>query len=271
MDAKYLFLLSLVTLMIGIQIYAYKDKLFGNQNNSNENESIDYSKETNIKRKSYFEDFTNEFSPSDTFKLYYFKINGRAAIARAIFSFANVKFENILIESDQWKKMKPEPLFEFGQVPILVHNKKTLSQSKAIFLYLARLFNLYGKTLDDKYQIDSLLNSHDDISKFYYPYIYPQTEDEKKNPKVYKEKFEAEFKRILLIYQKRYMNFGIKKYFLGDYFSLADIYLTVEMNIFASTLGGVEYIIQNARVLGRYIQRIMKDELKKYYATYFIK
>ena len=262
MDAKYLFLFSLVMLIIGIQIYAFKEKIFPNLTTGNN------SKET--KRTNYIENFSNEYKESDIFKLYYFKFNGRAALARAIFSYANVKFENVLIEMDKWPKMKPEPLFEFGQVPILEHNKKVLSQSKAIFLYLARLFGLYGKTLDDKYQIDSLLNSYDDITRSYYPFIFPQTEDEKKNPQVYKEKFENELKRFLKVYEKRYLNYGAKKYYLGEYFSLADIYLTVEMNIFASKLGGMDFILQNAKILGKLISRVKNSEMKKYFDTYFI-
>ena len=255
MDAKYLFLLSVVMLILGIQIYAYKDKLLSSTKTNN-----------NIVK------YSNEYSESDTFKLYYFKINGRAALARAIFSYANVNFENILVEKDQWPKMKQDSsLFEFGQMPILVHNKKILSQSKAIYIYLSCLFGLYGKTLDDKYQIDSLLSSQDDISKFYSPISFPKTDDEKKNPQVYKEKFEKEFKRFLNIYEKRYINLGAKKYFLGDYFSLADIYLTVEMSKMAEILGGMDFILQNAKILGNLIKRVKENEMKTFYEKYYIK
>ena len=50
---------------------------------------------------------------NDTFKLHYFNINGRAALARAIFSAAKVPFENHLIEEKDWPAIKQSELCEF--------------------------------------------------------------------------------------------------------------------------------------------------------------
>ena len=207
----------------------------------------------------------------DIFKLYYFKVNGRAAIIRALFSCSKVKFENNYIDKNNWQEQKKNTtLFEFGQVPILVHNEKILSQSKAIYVYLARLFNLYGKTIDDKYQIDSLLSSSDDISRYSGPVFFPRTDEEKNNPEKYKEIFKKELKRFLGIYEQRYKKLGNGKYFLGNYFSLADIYLTINMDVLSKSVGGLQYIKESAPKLADLIERIKNNELKEFFEKYYL-
>lgn len=207
----------------------------------------------------------------DIFKLYYFQVNGRAAIIRALFSCSKVKFENNYIDKNNWQEQKKNTtLFEFGQVPILVHNEKILSQSKAIYVYLARLFNLYGKTIDDKYQIDSLLSSSDDISRYSGPVFFPRTDEEKNNPEKYKEIFKKELKRFLGIYEQRYKKLGNGKYFLGNYFSLADIYLTINMDVLSKSVGGLQYIKESAPKLAELIERIKNNELKEFFEKYYL-
>lgn len=210
-------------------------------------------------------DFSN-----DIFKLYYFSVNGRAVLIRALLSYSKINFENIFVDKD-WKQIKGNTsLFEFGQVPILVHNDKVLSQSKAIYLYLARLFDLYGKNIDDRYQIDSLLNSYDDISKFYLPLHYPRTEDEKNNKQKYIDIFKKELKRFLGIYEQRYKKLGYGNYFLGSYFSLADIYMAVYMNVLSEDVGGIRFIKDSSPKLAELIERIKSNELKEFFEKYYI-
>ena len=236
-----LFLTSFVVLIISLNIYINlnKEKFFG-QNHQ-----------------------------KDRFTLYYFKGNGRGAIIRGILSYAGVKFENILVEKEWAELKKNTTLFEFGQMPILIHNEKILSQSKPIFIYLARLFNIYGKTIDDQYQIDSLLSSYDDVLKTYMPVFFPRTEDEKNNAEKYKNEYAKELRRFFGIYEKRYKKLGKGKYFLGDYFSLADVYLTINMNVFAKLVGGMPFIKESAPNLGELITRIKNNELKDYFEKYY--
>ena len=216
-------------------------------------------------------DYKQKNFSKDIFKLYYFSVNGRAIIIRALFSYSKVKFENIFVDKN-WGQLKSDTsLFEFGQVPILIHNEKILSQSKAIYLYLARLFNLYGNNLDDEYQIDSLLNSYDDISKFYTPLHYPKNDEEKNNQEKYKEIFRKEFKRFLEIYEQRYKKLGSGKYYLGNYFSLADIYLTTYLNVFAEDAGGIAFIKDSSPKLAELIEKIKNNELKEFFDKYYRK
>ncbi len=222
----------------------------------------------NLNKETYFGDQQEKDFSKDNFKLYYFKGNGRGAIIRGLFSYAGVAFENILVEKEWAELKKNTTLFEFGQMPILVHNNKILSQSKPIYIYLARLFNIYGKTIDDQYQIDSLLSSYDDVLKTYLPVFFPKTEEEKNNPEKYKDIFAKELKRFFGVYEKRYEKLGKGKYFLGNYFSLADIYLTINMNVFSKVLGGMTFIKENAPNLGELITRIKNNELKVYFEKY---
>lgn len=66
----------------------------------------------------------------NTFTLHYFTFNGRAAVPRAILCYSKIPFENITIDKEkEWPSLKYNGTYEFNQVPILIHNGKTLSQS----------------------------------------------------------------------------------------------------------------------------------------------
>lgn len=85
---------------------------------------------------------------TNTFKVYYFSFNGRAALIRAILSCGGVQFENHLIDmAKDWPTIKKSGLCEFEQVPVLVHGDKKFAQSAAIYLYLAKYFKFYEITL----------------------------------------------------------------------------------------------------------------------------
>ena len=101
-----------------------------------------------------------------TYKLYYFNGNGRAMVIRAILEYSKAKWEDIKVSNEEWPKMKSSSQCEYGQLPVLEYNGKTYSQSHAIELYLGKKFNLYGSSIDDEYQINSLLDSFDDLSLF---------------------------------------------------------------------------------------------------------
>ena len=99
-----------------------------------------------------------------SYTLHYFGANGRATIPRAILTYAKAKWTDDRVKQEDWPKIKKSGLCEFEQMPILeIDGKKKLSQSVAIDLYLLKTFNLYGKNIDEQYQIDSLLCSFEDI------------------------------------------------------------------------------------------------------------
>ena len=117
-----------------------------------------------------------------SYTLYYFEANGRAMIARAILTYAKAKWKDIRVKQRDWLKIKNSGLCEFEQMPILeVDGKKKLSQSIAIELYLLKTFNLYGKNIDEQYQIDSLLCSFEDLFGPLVEFVICPDEKKKKN------------------------------------------------------------------------------------------
>ena len=98
---------------------------------------------------------------TDKYIFHYFEVNARGMLSKAILSSSKKEWTNIIVEN--WGKIKKSGLCEFEQMPILeIDGKKKLSQSVAISLYLLKTFNLYGKNIDEQYQIDSLLCSFDE-------------------------------------------------------------------------------------------------------------
>ena len=78
------FLISIVVLILSLNIYLNLDKICN---------------------------FIPKDFSKDIFKLYYFKVNGRAAIIRALFSCSKVKFENNYIDKNNWQEQKKIQLY----------------------------------------------------------------------------------------------------------------------------------------------------------------
>ena len=133
-----------------------------------------------------------------SYTLHYFEANGKAAIPRAILTYAKAKWTDNRVKQEDWPKLKKSGLCEFEQMPILeIDGKKKLSQSIAIDLYLLKTFNLYGKNIDEQYQIDSLLCSFDDLFGPLGQLVFCQ--DEKK-----KEELKKQFIEKYKFYLKKY-------------------------------------------------------------------
>lgn len=202
------------------------------------------------------------------FKFYYFQGNARGVISRAIFYAAKKPFEDIRVEFADWPAMKTSGKCEFQQLPILEHKGKSYAQSHSIEQYLARSFNLYGKNIEDEYQINSILDSYDDLFNVFHDIAWPVSgkpvEDAKKA-------YQAKAELFLQAYEKRYHTLGTKAYFLGDYFSLADIALTALFSYFADY--GLEEgtIKKHAPKLAELFNRIRSNELKDFYEKGYIK
>ena len=203
-----------------------------------------------------------------SYTLYYFEANGRAMIARAILTYAKAKWKDIRVKQRDWLKIKNSGLCEFEQMPILeVDGKKKLSQSIAIELYLLKTFNLYGKNIDEQYQIDSLLCSFEDILEPLAELVFCQNEKKKKE---LNKQFIEKYKLYLKKYEERYVALGKGKYFLGDHFSGADIFVGSALPLFSYTLD--EFIIKdNAPFLGELVTRLKQGELKEFHEKVFNK
>ena len=106
------------------------------------------------------------------YKLIYFNVMGLGEPIRYLLSYGGVQFEDIRLDfgSSEWTKMKPTT--PFGQIPVLEIDGKPYSQTLPICRYLAKQFNLLGKTDLDTLQIDAIANALHDFRKQTVSYYY---------------------------------------------------------------------------------------------------
>ena len=100
----------------------------------------------------------------EKFKLYYFNVNARGAMARGILSYAKANWEDHQITNSEWGEKRDfyQKICEYGQVPVLEYKGKFYAQSLAIELFLGKKFKLLGDNDDEEYEIVNLLCSFED-------------------------------------------------------------------------------------------------------------
>ena len=199
--------------------------------------------------------------------LHYFGVNGRGAVPRAILTYAKVDWKNDIIQKDEWPKIKKSDLCEFEFLPVLEVDGKKYCESLAVNTFLAEKFNLMGKTPEDNYQIYNLLTTFDDFNVQFRPFRL--CTDETKKPEL-KQKAIDRLKFFISKFEKRYVDLGKGKYFLGDKFTLADIYLVAALLGFCQTVNTYPFKEVGPN-LGELIERLKQNELKEFLEKYFIK
>jgi len=97
------------------------------------------------------------------YKLTYFNVRGRGEIIRLVFAEAGVKYDDIRVEKEKWAEIKATT--PFGQIPVLEFDGVKLCQSNACARYLARKYNLAGKTDKEQAQADMFVDCFEDSTK----------------------------------------------------------------------------------------------------------
>ena len=197
--------------------------------------------------------------------LHYFGVNGRGAIPRAILAYAKANWTNDIIKKEDWPKIKKSELCEYEFLPVLEVDGKKYCESIAIDSYLAEKFNLMGKNPDENYQIFNLLGTFDDFNVQFRP--FRMCEDESKKPEL-KQKAVARLKFFIAKFEKKYVELGKGKYFLGDKLTLADFYVGVALIGFCQTVNEFPFKEVGPN-LGELVERLKKNELKEFYEKYF--
>ncbi|XP_059130732.1 glutathione S-transferase alpha-4-like [Peromyscus eremicus] len=88
-------------------------------------------------------------------QLYYFCGRGRMESIRRLLAAAGMEFEEEFLETrEQYEKLQKDGCLLFDQVPLVEMDGMLLTQSRAIFSYLAVKYNLYGKDLKERARID---------------------------------------------------------------------------------------------------------------------
>ena len=197
--------------------------------------------------------------------LHYFGANGRGAIPRAMLTYAKANWTNDIIKKEDWPKIKKSELCEYEFLPVLEVDGKKYCESIAIDSYLAEKFNLMGKNADENYQIFNLLGTFDDFNVQFRPYRL--CEDESKKPEL-KQKAVDRLKFFIAKFEKKYVELGKGKYFLGDKLTLADFYIGVALIGFCQTVNEFPFKEVGPN-LGELVERLKKNELKEFYEKYF--
>ncbi|KAK2583678.1 hypothetical protein KPH14_009607 [Odynerus spinipes] len=156
------------------------------------------------------------------YKLTYFDVMGLGEAIRFLLSYGGADFEDVRVSADlgseEWKKLKPST--PFGQLPILEFDGQVYSQTLPICRYLAKQYNLLGKTDVDALQIDAIANALHDLRKqialFY----------REKDPVVKAKKKEEVLSTFLPFYLKKLDELARDNggYFHGGELSYADLF-----------------------------------------------
>jgi len=155
-----------------------------------------------------------------TYKLTYFDGRGRGEIIRLLFAYQGQDYVDNRIKREDWSTHKPSA--PFGQVPILEVDGVKLCQSNSCARYLARKFNLAGKTELDQAKADMLVDCFDDSAKPIMMFFMEK--DEAKKAEAKKKFVEEQLPASLALLEALLVaNNGGDKFFVGTEVTWADI------------------------------------------------
>lgn len=211
----------------------------------------------------------------NSYKLHYFGGNGRASNIRAILDYSKATWENLLIDFAEWPTIKGSGKFENGQLPALEVNGKMYTQTIAIELYLAKVFGLMGSNVEEEYQINNILCSRDDYSKHLYELLMPNEEQKTRKEAIVKNLLENTLPNLASKMEAKYIANGAGKYFLGDKFSLADIFIATAFTQIFESVSMVEIFgsipSKSSPKLAELIKRIKSGELNSFFDKTYMK
>jgi glutathione S-transferase len=157
-----------------------------------------------------------------TYKLTYFNGRGRAELSRLVFAAAGVQYQDVRLEMGQWAALKPT--MPFGKVPTLEFDGITLCQSKAIARYLARKYDLAGKTELEQARADMLVDCMADAGA---PILNPSivlSSNEEQKAAIKKKYRDEQLPGFLSMLEKLLIaNKGGDGFFVGDELTWADL------------------------------------------------
>ncbi|BFZ10721.1 hypothetical protein BsWGS_13760 [Bradybaena similaris] len=156
------------------------------------------------------------------YKLVYFNVRGRGELPRLLFHAAGVQFDDKRVEFADWAALKPNT--PEGTLPYLCIDDKPFGESLPISRYIARKYNLAGKSDIDQLQADIILNYVDEIRGII---------SRVRNDKIYTEEQKKELEaRVvtglmpkLLVKMEKRLSESSSGYLVGDALSIADLAL----------------------------------------------
>jgi len=154
------------------------------------------------------------------YRLIYFNSRGRAETIRLIFAAAGVDYEDVRVDKGQWAAMKSNTPFE--QLPVLEVDGVQLGQTNVIARYLARKYNLIGKTEMDQARGDMIVECFGDSVLPIVDLI--REPDETKKAEIKKKYVDEQLPAYLTLLEKFLTaNLGGEKFFIGDELTWPDL------------------------------------------------
>ncbi|XP_011662551.2 glutathione S-transferase 1 [Strongylocentrotus purpuratus] len=195
------------------------------------------------------------------YKLTYFDARSRGEPSRMLFHLVGQKYEDIRydFEGEEWPKIKGDrKRFPLGQLPVLDVDGKLLTQSRAIYRYIARQFpgDYYGKNNVESSRIDEILGIVADIEIAITP-AFESTDAAKR---------EAEHVKCRDGTMKPSWDFiseslkkGEGKYFIGNRLTLADVVIFNIIDFFLDSSVGLKTYFEPYPTLVKFYESIKND------------
>ncbi|XP_017775172.1 PREDICTED: glutathione S-transferase [Nicrophorus vespilloides] len=106
------------------------------------------------------------------YKLTYFPVKALAEPTRFLLKYGGLEFEDERFEREQWPQIKPT--MPFGQVPVLSAKGKQYHQSIAMARFFAKQVKLVGSDEWEDLEIDSMVDTVNDLRQKIAVYSYEQ-------------------------------------------------------------------------------------------------
>jgi len=199
---------------------------------------------------------------SSQYKLYYYPVRGRCEFIRYIFAYANVSYDEVTIERDDWSKKKQE--MPMAVIPVLeLENGVQLSQSLAIGRYLATKFGLTSKDDLENAWGDQIVGAIEDLYRPYFrPYrvaFYSNDDAEIKEKKTALEK-----EGLTPLFDRLEKMLGDKKWFCGQNIHWSDLYVAELIDRIETTYNNKELVAKYPKLLAHSRRVHELPNIKKY-------
>lgn len=190
---------------------------------------------------------------SPQIKLTYFNFTGRGELARLIFHFGGVTFEDNRVDHAALATLKPT--LPLGQLPVLEVDGLTYSQSMAIARYAAKVAGLYPEDPLLALGVDMISETLIELSGPMGEIVYRIKDEELKAEKI-KTFLEVTLPKAFAVLESKVQG----KFFLGDKASFADVHLfsfvsmittniaIADLSAFPKLLAVVEHVKANSGV-----------------------
>jgi len=188
-----------------------------------------------------------------SYKLTYFDGRGRGEIIRLILTQADVPFEDVRLSNEEFAQRKSS--LPFLQLPIFeIDGKITLCQSNAIARYLARKYDLAGRTELEQVQTDMIVDCMQDILDPLIVFFTPGA-----NQAELKKKYIEEQLPVWLTKLEAFLvaNNSGDSFFVGHSLTWADLFLVRSCGAF-NLIAGLEDPFANHPKLKVLYERVIK-------------